>query len=834
MYSVYKKSPLIAGFFMTFLLTLCILNFAYGQRIQDTLNGTVTDAREGNGLAFTSVRFSHKPSGVYTDIDGKFSLKQVHINDTLIISYVGYESQRYIVQNLNSPVHIRLQSKEISTEIIIIRPEENPALAVMRKAIRNRKQNNFEQIPAFSYDSYNKVYLFPETLSQTSDQKSTTTNIQKRDSLLSEIDSLAESMHLFLWESVTHRSYQKPDKSKETILASRTSGMKEIALPLVPTDIIDFSSFYKDWIVVLGESYMSPLNNEALTRYHFSMLDTLTDGPDTLFGIRFTPAKKNFDGFEGIIHIHTGRYNIQHIRAELKVQAKDKLIRGGMMEQIFTRMQDSIWFPNQLVTEFELGAGMIPEEIQALIRLRMAARVYLKNIHIGEKAGIKRFDSDVIITENTAHLQTESFWNRYRQDTLDTRERNTYHVIDSLGEKMRFDRWIYQAQKITQGLISWKFLDMDLSRFVQYNLVEKLRTGIGIQSNEKISKYFTLGGWAGYGWGDSQVKYGTLGRIHPLKDKRWELEYIHSYDLLESGAALPFLNPLQRNQDLLGRNIRMRYMEYQTMNRAGLRSPVLNFWNQELAFQMTDINPTYDYLFSGRDKYYLNEIIWEHKIAYKEKFIRNGPFRISMGSRFPIIKLKITEGIEAPDGLGHKYRMYSLASSHTLNLHTRGKINYSLHGGYFKGDLPYGRLNVFRGNYDQSWPLMSSLSFNTMRFNEFVADRYLNFHFRYDFNNLLFHSRKWHPNVLLEYNGAWGQLKGNMNLHQNISLPLQAPEHIYQEAGIIIQTLFPQAWVRKSPTLNLLGLGIYYRLGAYSFPEIQNNLAFKLYSGFRF
>jgi hypothetical protein len=125
------------------------------------------------------------------------------------------------------------------------------------------------------------------------------------------------------------------------------------------------------------------------------------------------------------------------------------------------------------------------------------------------------------------------------------------------------------------------------------------------------------------------------------------------------------------------------------------------------------------------------------------------------------------------------------------------------------------------------------MSFNTMRFNEFAADQSAQLHLRYDFNNLLFHSRTWHPNFLLEYNAAWGRFTSDVSQHQ-LPFALRAPDKFYQEAGLVMQNILPKEWVRRSPSLALLGLGFYYRLGAYTLPEPTDNFSFKLYSGFRF
>lgn len=822
-----KKSPLLADFFLRFLLIFPIGLLAQSAEI----SGRVFDANTKQSLSFSRVWLKESNKGVYSDLDGRFQFILSQATDTLFVSFVGYELYKLPVKGEMSALNIFLNPKETRIEEIVILPDENPAERVIRKAIQMRKKNDFENLPAWRYDSYNKVYIFPKTLSP--DNASSDKERKAQNEAIHEIDSLSDRMHLLLWESVTHKEYQKPGKSKEEIIASRTSGFSEAILPLVPADILDFSSFYKDWVLVLGQSFMSPLNTESVGKYIYNMKDTLLDGQDTIFAIAFQPGKRSFNGFEGMVHIHTGKYAVQHIRTQLIVQEKDALISGGLVEQLFERQQDSIWFPSQLITEFEVGTGALAQELSSMLRLRMAAKVYLKNISLSDNLPPRRFGNEVISTNNQASRQSDAFWNQYRADTLDLREQNTYHTIDSLGKKMRFDRWMYQGQKLTTGKVAWRYLDFDLSRLVQYNLVEKLRVGIGAETNERISNQFTVGAWAGWSWADQTAKYGCFARIHPLKNKLWQAEYRFENDLAESGAPVLLMSNYQRTADLLGRNLRLRIMDYQISRKFLIRGPIWNNWTQTISYAQIDINPAYSYLYQNLSEYFLNEFSWEHRYAPGEKFLRNGNFRISLGTPLPVFRVRLFASRDRPNGLGLEYSGVSASVVHTLNFNTRGKFQYAIQGNFSEGALPYSRLQVFRGTKDFSWPLSSPMSFNAMQYNEFAADQSVQIHLRYDFNNLLFHSRVWHPNVLLEYNATYGVLNSALYFHQ-LPFKLQAPNRIYQEAGLVMQDLLPKAWVRKAPSLALIGLAFYYRIGAYTQKEPIDNFSFKLYSGFKF
>gem|GEM_PF-2360950 len=826
------KSPLIAGFYMLSIFLFYATLSLHAQKEHLLGNLQLISAETGEPVSFARIQCLSSGKGLYSDIYGKFLLTEFSDCPKIRITHINYKPIEISPESLNGNFVLALEQKAGSLESIEIRPEDNPAHRIIRNAIENRKQNNLENLPSYSCLAYNKIYLYPETILPNVD--SLASKEQPIDSTLYQIKAFADTMHLFLWENITERKYQKPGRLLETIIASRSSGMKDMALPLSPTDIVDFSSFYTDWVQVLGESYMGPLHTLALQKYTFELLETNLLERDTVFTISFMPSGKGYDGFKGILHIHSARFNIMYIDADLMVNAKEKMIVGGHFEQLFQLQNDSIWFPHQLISEFQMSTGMMTQDLKDILSLRMGAQVHFQDIKIGDAAQNRIQGTDKMVTAADATQKPDDFWALYRKDTLNIKEQNTYRVIDSLGQKLRFDRWAYQGQKIAEGSIAWRFLDVDLSRLLQYNLVEKLRTGGGIKTNERISSRFTLGAWGGYGWGDDIWKYGGMAKLHPLKDTRWQLEFQYAYDLQESGNPVLMIPPVQQRMDLLGRNIRLRIMDYQTQRKLTLRNPVYRNWTQEVSIQQTDVYPGYAYLFQGKDVYYLNEAVWEHRYAPGERYIRNGPFRMRVGSALPVFQFRWTEGVELNDNTGYTYRLLEGSIRQTLQLHAYGKIMYALQGGLLQGNIPYSRMHVFRGNFDNSWPLMSPMSFNTMPFNTFAADRYMLMHFRYDFNNLLFHSRSWHPNLLLEYNAGIGSLRPQSEIQSVLPFVLAAPRHIYQEAGVVLQYILPKEITRRAPSLNLLGLGFYYRIGAYSATEIPDNFAFKLYSGFRF
>jgi len=152
----------------------------------------------------------------------------------------------------------------------------------------------------FTYDSYNKL-VFGMTLDTAI--LADTAKRAAMDTTKQQVYNFFEQQHIFLMESVTKRKFYPPDRSEETIIANRVSGLTSTDFFLLGTQLQSFS-FYGETVDLLGYSYMSPLANGAISKYRFELADTTFIGVDTVFTIAFQPKKgKNFTGMKGHLYI---------------------------------------------------------------------------------------------------------------------------------------------------------------------------------------------------------------------------------------------------------------------------------------------------------------------------------------------------------------------------------------------------------------------------------------------------------------------------------------------------------------------------------------------------
>lgn len=117
MYSVNSRKWMIRMFSVWIISCLVILT-GYAQTTK-TISGTVTDATTGETIIGASISLAGTTRGVISDADGKFSLDNVPSSGTLLISYIGYATQKIGVGN-NQVFNIRMQEDETRLDEVVV------------------------------------------------------------------------------------------------------------------------------------------------------------------------------------------------------------------------------------------------------------------------------------------------------------------------------------------------------------------------------------------------------------------------------------------------------------------------------------------------------------------------------------------------------------------------------------------------------------------------------------------------------------------------------------------------------------------------------------------
>ncbi len=205
------------------------------------------------------------------------------------------------------------------------------------------------------------------------------------------------------------------------------------------------------------------------------------------------------------------------------------------------------------------------------------------------------------------------------------------------------------------------------------------------------------------------------------------------------------------------------------------------------------------------------------RIAIGEKYARVFKSALPQPSKYPVLQGRIlNNGLITPGN--YSFTSVALQFDHHFLIKLFGELNYRISAGYVDRVAPYPFLFNGRSNFGKNGSINSFGSFETMRLNEFLSDRYVSANVYYDLKSLLFKSRKITPGIILVGSAMVGDLRKTSN-HQN--LDFKVPIKGYYETGLMVTKLFTYNY-------NALGLGLFYRLGDYKLPQVKNNLAFKL------
>ena len=821
----------------------------------NNLTGTVIDSLSKQPLAFVSITIKETKRGNITDIDGHFSLKNIPVNCTLLISSIGYYGKQIsLTRKSEAPLIITLSRKNDVLEDVVVKSDLNPAHRIILLMQQNKKKNDPLYKSSYAYNAYTvaaigageRLWTMGEEMR--AKQKPQTTKPPKPRNPRNEKKYIKDSIenrsalfaakefkknYFLVTESYTERIYKYFKQSKETVLATKISGMKEPVFAVTTSNFQPFG-FYLDFLPMINKVYTSPVIDGSINMYKFNLREAIPHDKDTTFVISFEPRKgKNFEGLKGVLYINSDGYAIENVIA---APADDQgRILSFRLQQKYERV-DGQWFPSQLNT------FMAQKDVKKdSVLLYWDTRSYIKNVTINKP--YKRSDFSDIALEFApgAGKQSDAQWQMMRVDSLQPKEKATYNAYDSLPKKVlaAFDN----INKITEALaiqgIPWGKIDIPFRYLISgVNRYESVRFGAGFQTNRKLSNWFSIGGYAGYGIGDKAWKYGSNIEFTFNRRTNTRLRFSYSQDLQEPGQVAYFKDngAFISNQSL--RNLYTDRLD-------SVRQWKVLFSTKPRPFLQTDTwllteqrNPagfTYAFDIAGNNnfvsQYHNTELGVGLRYTRGETYARLGRAKVMNTPPRTQMMFEATHGLNGVFDGQLSYTKLALEIDHSFHTKHFGRTSLQLNLGQVWGNVPYAYLFNTKGsirNPDETRKRNSGLfinnSFQTVGIYEFTSDRTASLFLQQNFGSLLFKptSPTFRPEFVLVQNIGYGSIN-NISSHQGIVL--QAPEKGLFETGVLVNNI-----VRTNLRFYYLGLGVglFRRYGYYALPEAKKNLAFKI------
>jgi len=832
------------GLFFSLSLFLLLALFPLSRLFSQTgysVSGRVLDSKTKESLAFVNIVINQSTYGGTTDIDGRFRFSFNESIKSLKLSYVGYESLTFQVENKTQGLVIYLDQKEIELQEVEILPGINPAHRIISNALDNRDLNDPEKQKSFSYTMYEKTVFTidadtsadgsfvdttggPGMIGISLDVQSEMDSIQQDSVLIDSatrlIETLISQQYLFLMENVTKRKFLAPDRSYNDVVATKMSGFKDPIFVFLSTQIQSFS-FYNPFISIFQSSYVNPISSGSLGKYFFKIEDTTYVDHDTVFIISFRPRKgTNFDGLKGTISISSHKWGIQNVIAEPASQ-------GGLrikIQQMYDLVDGENWFPVQLNTDVIFNNLRIGK-----YKAIGSGRSYIRDIILNPNLVRNEFNHLDIEVDKDAAKRSEEYWDQYRIDTLTSRDRRTYEVLDSIGEAENFDKMAKTFQTLLTGRIPWGPIDFDINRVIGYNYYEGLILGLGIHTNDRFSKWFKVGGFYQYSFGISTNKYGADVSFLLNRRNDVSIDAAYSFDLIESGGVCFFDDKTSLGSTLAGnwRRLLIKKLDRTQSASLGFKFRMMKYllFGVGLSRQFKKTTTPNLATYEGNatildDEFLFTEVTAGFKWAYKEKFLQTIETKMSLGTKYPTVWLQYTRGIKGFLGGEFDYNKVDLKIRKTFRLKYLGDFSFQLNAGYVDQPVPACNLYNGHGSY-RMFTLFAPNSFATMRMNEFLSNGYASLYLYHDFKYLLFKGKKWfHPEFALSQNIGFGWLehKERYAYFQDETKEMNLG---YYETGLLINNLV-------NLKIYTIGIGAFYRWGPYSFDKVGDNFAYKV------
>jgi hypothetical protein len=452
------------------LICLFITICSYAQ-----IKGTVKDAN-GNPLPFVNIFEENTYNGTTTNEQGKFelNLKSQTGKHTIIFQYLGYKTLKQAVPSdkVSSPLYIVMEEENITLNEVVINPKDNPANDIIRNAIKNKKENA-EKTARYKADFYSRGIIrlkdAPKTIMG-----------QKFDFFDEVLDSTRSGI-IYLSETVSRITFQKPDKMKEVIVASKVSG-NDNGFSFNNAASVNFD-FYENYLP-FEINVVSPIADNAFNYYRYKLEGSFfTENRQQINKIKVIPRRENEPVMEGYIYIVDDSYAIY--ATDLSItgkQMQSPAIDNLVLKQNYSyNAINKIWIKNTQTIDFIAG----------LLSIKLNGRfTYVYSDFEFETAFAKRtFTNEIISFEENANKKEDSFWNTIRPVPLTDEETTDYLKKDVLQTKKKSQKYLDSIDAKHN-----KFKPMDILNGYSYNNSFK-KWSVNYDGPLLSTSFNTIQGW---------------------------------------------------------------------------------------------------------------------------------------------------------------------------------------------------------------------------------------------------------------------------------------------------------------------------------------------------
>lgn len=430
------------------------------------LSGKVTDTK-GEPLPYSNVYVEGTTQGTSANTEGYYSLDLKNGKYRIVFQSIGFKKHIETVEIAGKTVkNVQLEPSDIElAEVVIKSNAEDPAYAIIRKAIEMRKTYR-DQAPAYACDVYikglQKIVNAPKKFMG-----------QDVGNMGGAIDTATRSGIVYLSETIS-KLYVDGNKKREELISSKVSG-NDNGFGFNRATLFDFS-FYDNSVDIV-RSILSPIADNALTYYKYRLVGTFKDdNGNTVNKIEVIPKRKEDPTWAGFIYIVDNQWNIYS--TDLYITGKSTqldIIDSLHIQQIHVPIGGQTWRLFSQVLDFKIKIFnlKIKGEFTGVYSNYNLTPQYDKRFFTNEtfKANKNKDDNSLekwdtlrpiplTLEEHRDYIKKDSLQKIYQSKTyIDSIERksNKFKLINLFTGYTYSDRWHRQSFSIGSPVTTFSF-----------------------------------------------------------------------------------------------------------------------------------------------------------------------------------------------------------------------------------------------------------------------------------------------------------------------------------------------------------------------------------------
>ena len=804
--------------FFPFLFLAFFLFSAKTLFAQLTLSGKITDERNRQPMAFVNVLVNEGLRGVISDIDGRYEITIDEPIKKVKFSSIGYEPKEITLKANQNKCNVALKPKTFELGEVTVEAGENPAHRIIDSLLAHRKANNPNSLDSYSYNIYDKMVI---TIDSSSFGLALANDTAYEMPTLRLFDSIMKKSDLMVMETASEVLFMSPNRKLQHVLGTKVAGMKEPTF-IYLVNSMQSISFYDETINITGTDYVNPISRGSKNHYFFGLEEVYPIGQgDSLYVISFHPKRgSTFNGLRGTMTVNSDGWALQSVKA-----SPDN--KGGIFEadiqQLYQKVEGQ-WFPKQLNTNL-LFPSMVVNMDGGIFPMVAIGKSYLTDIEINPEISKRKFSDIEVLVDPDAAFRDETFWNAHRIDSLTERIKATYFLVDSLTAGTNiFDRVLGLTDKLMyETALPVGIFNIDLDRIINISGYRGFYFGLGLSTNDRLSRWFSINGSFGYWTRLKSWDYSGGLKVKLNRQRQMELGFQYSHKSEPMGE---FGGLLEMDNSILS-PANYKYTFYENVHTRRDRFDLTystRFARHFKAFlSLSTSHKQYNTQFFHVPADSLIEArftVAELKLrfAYNEKFLSTPQGIRSLGTLAPVVWISYQHAFPNIFGSQFEYDRVKLEVSKNFYTHYLGVAKVLLQAGYASKTCPVMETFNILGTYAR-FGLYSPGSFSTMRLDEFFCDRFVALYLSHNFNGMLWKvdSQWFKPQLSIVTNIGWGDMK---RAEAYPDKNFQTMEKGYFESGFVIDGLL-------ATPLTKIGAGVFYRYGAYSLPNVWDNFAWK-------